>query len=360
MNRILLLFLFLPLTLIARPLDTFYGTIEVDEPVLLELIDSEPMQRLKKVHQYGVSYYTSHNEEYTRYDHSVGVFVLLRTHGASLREQIAGLLHDVSHTVFSHVGDWVFGHENQEKDYQNKIHAQFMEERGIGAILRKHGYTVEEVQPTKELCPALECPLPRLCADRIDYNIQGSYHRGFLSYEEVIEIFNSLEFADDQWVANNADLFKKLARYSYFMSADCWGSPRNHLQSQWLADILIRACELDHLTLEDIHYGVDEDVWERLHCIKEPLIQAKMWLLEHTDEIYTHAPRGEEDLLVRSKFRGIDPLIKTGDGIMSLTAYDPVINAEFEAGKHRHEAGWPISLTLPHNLDTVLKVSEMR
>lgn len=55
------------------------------------------------------------------YDHSMGVFVILRARGAPLEEQIAGLLHDVSHTAFSHVGDWVYGKENQDKDYQNDV-----------------------------------------------------------------------------------------------------------------------------------------------------------------------------------------------------------------------------------------------
>ena len=35
--------------------------------------------------------------------------MLLAKKGASLTEQIAGLIHDVSHTVFSHVIDRVVG-----------------------------------------------------------------------------------------------------------------------------------------------------------------------------------------------------------------------------------------------------------
>jgi HD superfamily phosphohydrolase len=106
---------------------TFYGPIEVKEPVLLELIHSAPMQRLKQVHQYGVAYYTkTHPEEYNRFDHSLGVFAILRIKGASLVEQIAGLLHDISHSAFSHVGDWVYAKENQENDYHSSVHEGFV------------------------------------------------------------------------------------------------------------------------------------------------------------------------------------------------------------------------------------------
>lgn len=82
----------------------------------MELIESLVFQSLKNIHQYGISYYTTHQEEYSRYDHSIGVFAILRKNNFSLTEQTTGLLHDVSH-----VGDWVFNKENQENDYQNEI-----------------------------------------------------------------------------------------------------------------------------------------------------------------------------------------------------------------------------------------------
>lgn len=96
-----LLCLFLGSLLQAEMVESFYGPIEVNEPVLLELIKCPAFQRLKHIHQYGVAYYTTHQEEYNRFDHSVGVFAILRKNGASLDQQISGLLHDVSHTVFS-------------------------------------------------------------------------------------------------------------------------------------------------------------------------------------------------------------------------------------------------------------------
>lgn len=148
----------------------------------------------KKIHQYGVSYYTTYKEEYNRYDHSVGVFAILRMKGASLDEQIAGLLHDVSHTAFSHVGDWVFGNEQQDKSYQDLIHASFLEQSELGAILEKHGFKIEQILPNEELFPALECSLPNLSADRIDYNLQGAYYQGFLTYNEVQKVIQDVRY----------------------------------------------------------------------------------------------------------------------------------------------------------------------
>lgn len=113
MTKFIALFLFVTSILLSETVETFYGPVEVKEPVLLELIQSPAMQRLKHVNQYGVAFFTTHREEYTRYDHSLGVFAILRKNNASLEEQISGLLHDISHTVFSHTGDWIFGKEYQ-------------------------------------------------------------------------------------------------------------------------------------------------------------------------------------------------------------------------------------------------------
>src|SRR5579871_6569809 len=193
-------------------IETFYGVVEVEEPVLLELIHSQAFQRLKEIHQYGVAYYTTHHEEYNRFDHSLGVFAILRKNGASLEEQISGILHDVSHTVFSHVGDWVFGKEYQEEDYQTMIYKMYVSYSGIEDVLVRHGYTINQVQPKGKQFTMLEQPLPNLCADRIDYNLQGAYYQNFLTKQEVLELYADLQFIDGRWVGTRIDLLKKLAR----------------------------------------------------------------------------------------------------------------------------------------------------
>lgn len=62
--------------------------------------------------------------------------LLLRKLGASLNEQIAGLLHDASHTAFSHTADWVLGHKETE-DYQDIHHERILRRFGIPAISSK-------------------------------------------------------------------------------------------------------------------------------------------------------------------------------------------------------------------------------
>ena len=344
MKWIFLLFTACHTLLFSELINTFYGPVQVEEPVLLELIHSPAMQRLKHIHQYGVAYYTTHTEPYNRYDHSLGVFVVLRIKGASLEEQIAGLLHDVSHTVFSHVGDWIFGRENQDKDYQTLIYNSYLQQAGIEAILNKHGFTVDQVSPSRKGFLALEQPLPNLCADRIDYNIQGAFYQNFITHHEALEILDDLQFVDNAWISTRPDLMEKLVRYSIFMTEDCWGSVPDYLASRWLADALLRAVDIGIMTRHTIHFGTDDPVWNQLLASDDPHIQNCMQKVLNTEAFHRLVNHTEATLIVKSKFRGIDPLINHHGHPVRLTSLNPDLFQDYTAVKEKMAKGWAIKL----------------
>ncbi len=116
--------------------DSVYGKIKIESPVLLELIKSEPIQRLKGISQFGIPEEFYYLKNFSRYEHSIGVMILLKKLGADEKEQIAGLLHDVSHTAFSHVIDWVVG-DGLTEDYQDKQHKKFIQSSSLTKILKK-------------------------------------------------------------------------------------------------------------------------------------------------------------------------------------------------------------------------------
>lgn len=151
-------------------LDRIYGITKIDSPVLIELIRSKPVQRLKKISQFGVPDEFYHLKNYSRYEHSLGVMLLLKQLGASEEEQIAGLLHDVSHTAFSHVVDWVIGTGHVE-DYQDTQHKDVIASSKITNILKRYGYNPHKIADYHHF-PLLERELPIVCADRADYSLR--------------------------------------------------------------------------------------------------------------------------------------------------------------------------------------------
>ena len=150
--------------------DPIYGRHKINEPVLVELIKSKPIQRLKKIAQLGIPNRFYHIRGFSRFEHSLGVMLLLRKLAASLEEQAAGLLHDISHTAFSHVFDWAVGNQEAE-DYQDKSYKKFFFNTEIPGILRGQGFNVNKISDLKQF-NLLEKEIPNLCADRIDYSLR--------------------------------------------------------------------------------------------------------------------------------------------------------------------------------------------
>lgn len=329
----------------SESIQTFYGTIEVEEAILIELIHSPAFERLKHLHQYGVSYYTKTcQEEYTRHAHSLGVFALLREKNASLEEQIAGLLHDVSHTAFSHVGDWVYGMPQQESDYQSTIHNTYLAQSGIEQILKRHNYTVEQISPYRNEFQMLEQPLPNLCADRIDYNIQGAYFQHFLTYEEAMRLFRDLTFELGKWTIKEEELAIKLTRFSIFMTEYCWGSAWNHISSQWLADAILHGFQIGLILPEQFQFGVDQEIWDLLTASADPFIQQRMEMLRFPDAYYQVVDPIDTQIFLRYKSRGIDPWISQAGSIVPLTSLNSELKEALEQMKLRALRGWPVRL----------------
>ena len=57
--------------------DPLYGQIAVASPLLLALIDSRAVQRLRQIRQLGVSYLTFLGAEHSRFAHSLGAMTLM-------------------------------------------------------------------------------------------------------------------------------------------------------------------------------------------------------------------------------------------------------------------------------------------
>ena len=126
--------------------DIVYGKHKIGEPVIFELLETPSLLRLKNISQFGVPDKYNHRNGYTRYEHSVGVMLLLKSLDASLEEQVSGLSHDASVLAFSHVTDWIFGKgRSGSEDYHDSIHQEFIGETEIQMILHKHGLSVERV-----------------------------------------------------------------------------------------------------------------------------------------------------------------------------------------------------------------------
>ena len=303
-------------------LETIYGNFEINDPVIIELLSHPMMLRLKNIRQYGVNYYVIKPETYHRYEHSVGVYLLLKKYGASLKEQVAGLLHDVSHTVFSHVGEWIFDHKDGLSSYQDDNHDSFLKATGFAEILEKHGFTLESINHKHNNFSLLEQDLPDLCLDRIEYNLQGGLRENLITKDDFDAILNSLKFKDDKWYFTDIENAKKFALISLYHTEKIWGSPLGLLTYKLTGQALKIALNKKYLSLDDIKFGEDDLIWQKLITIDDVQIKYLVNKLINHQNFYLPSSAEEADFFLHSKFRGVNPWVKINNKFQRLTEVD--------------------------------------
>ncbi len=177
--------------------DDLYGTHVISEPVLVELLtSSKALRRLGGINQAGITSFLGLTPaKVTRLEHSIGAFLLVRHVGGKVDEQVAALLHDISHTAFSHVVDYALSLPGEDSFHE--VHKmRYVMSTEIPDILMKHGF--EDLRPLyEELYPLVERPAPHLCADRLDYGLRDAFVFGMLRKRDVDRILSTLRAHPD-------------------------------------------------------------------------------------------------------------------------------------------------------------------
>ncbi len=327
---------------IPETVQTVYGDTVVSEPVLLELIHSAAFERLKKINQYGVNAFSYPTKiPYTRYTHSLGVFYLLRKFGASLKEQMAGLLHDVSHTVFSHVGDHVAARMNnqlldQNDDaYQDCMHVSYLKQTDIAKILERYTIPIDDMDHKCGDYNMLEREYPDICADRLEYVLYGGFIEGWLSEKDIHEIVAALRYENGNWVFSDIVQANKFSQISIRLCEEIFASAWNIGAYENGADALLRAVDIGLIAMQDIHFGHDDELWHLLKTSDDAIIQKSIEKIMMAQTLYEKGSKHLNDFSYVGKFRGIDPLVKKNDEIIRVTELDSKLFHTFYDAKKR-------------------------
>ena len=316
-----------------RIMDSLYGNFFIDG-ILEELILSSPVQRLKGIYQGGASFLVNRKWNVTRYDHSIGVMLLIKKFGGSLEEQIAGLLHDVSHTAFSHVIDFVL--ENKEENYHEKIYRSIITTSEIPNIFTKYGYDYQHILFDHSKWRILEQPSPELCADRIDYTIRDMYHYGQINIQEIQQFLEHIVIVDGQMVIKNIEEAEWLVNTYYKEVIDFFMNPLNIYGNDTLAKVLKIALGKKIITLDTL-LETDENVLNYLRTSSDKELQAILKQIH--PNVIVKEDKNNYDLHRKSKLRMIDPTVQIGNEIIKASNISESIKEMSESAKRKAEKG---------------------
>jgi len=328
--------------------DIVYGSQTIEEPVLLALMDAPALHRLHGVLQHGITALIGITHPVTRFDHSVGVMLLARGLGASLPEQIAALLHDVSHTAFSHVIDYVFqGHNSQS--YHDDVKDAYIAMTGLPDLLAEYGFHWRHFLDETNFS-LLEQPSPRLCADRLDYFLRDSLDLGLSSPADVQRALDHLVVHDGRIVTDDVQTARWLA--DTYLAADdaSWANFREVGLYELAARAIRRALEIGVIGRDDL-WKTDRVVWETLHDAPDPALQRTLALV--SPETRFEWDEANPTFRVSTKLRTLDPDVLLPSGALRpLSALDADYARRRQRYLHRKEGKWPVRVVPPAGLET--------
>lgn len=140
---------------------------------LLPFLKAPVLKRLNDISQgCGTEYCTFYTLKIpqSRLTHSIGVALIVRHFTHDQKQTLAGLFHDISHSIFSHVGDFLLGdaeHQESSEQHMNKL---LSEDPIILHELKKLGISIAEVDDYT-LYPIADNHGPQLSADRLEYTL---------------------------------------------------------------------------------------------------------------------------------------------------------------------------------------------
>ena len=179
-----------------------------------EIIDSFPVQRLRRLRQLAGAEYVYPGANHTRFEHSVGVMYLAGkvlenpnimqriSEDEAEMVRIAALLHDVGHGPFSHVFEYLLDKELGGKTHEDMTR-WIIANSELKDMLNRVGYDPEEIGrlATNTLEKPHKAFLGQVISsavdvDKLDFVVRDTYHTGaeygFVDVFRLIHAFDVL------------------------------------------------------------------------------------------------------------------------------------------------------------------------
>ncbi|EMR07846.1 HD domain protein [Bhargavaea cecembensis DSE10] len=171
--------------------DPVHRYIHVRDQVIWDLIATREFQRLRRIHQLGTTYLVFHGAEHSRFNHSLGVYEIVRriiddsfsgrpqwNDSERLVTLCAALLHDLGHGPFSHAFEKVF-----DLDHELFTQKILLGDTGVNSVLRrvsedfprKVADVIGKTYPDKLVVSLISSQID---ADRMDYLQRDAYFTG--------------------------------------------------------------------------------------------------------------------------------------------------------------------------------------
>ena len=324
---------------------THYTLYHGEIPAVLAACANTPcMQRLKNIGMNCGCEYTSFPrfaglKPYSRFDHSLGVGLIVRHFTHDEKQAAAGLLHDVASPVFAHVVDFLRGDYLMQESTEDGTRSIIERDEALQDVLSAYGLNTDDVCDYHRY-PIADNDSPRLSADRLEYTLGNLLNYRIRTSDAVNGYYRDLlvgvgEDGQPELVFSDA----KLAEDFAFASLACskiYVSDEDRYAMQMLAELLRHALDLGVLSEADL-MSTEPAVIEKLLCSPKTAAAWKRYRAYRAARRRSE-PEGEGDWRrIPAKKRYIDPLIA---GVGRVSAYSDAFCAAKDAFLSEPQTDW--------------------
>lgn len=239
-----------------------YGIYHNEIPaLLLDCANTPCMQRIKAVGMNCGCEYTAFARfsglaPYSRFDHSLGVALIVWRFTRDKKQAIAGLLHDVATPVFAHVVDFLHGDYMTQESTEDGTRAIIASDAALCAVLSENGLSVDDVCDYHRY-PIADNDSPRLSADRLEYTLGNLLNFRIRTSDEVRGYYHDLtviqnEDGEDELAFCTEKIAADFARAALVCSK-IYVSDEDRYAMQMLAELLKDAIACGVLTEADLY-----------------------------------------------------------------------------------------------------------
>ncbi|MGX4592787.1 HD domain-containing protein [Leuconostoc sp. JNUCC 76] len=172
--------------------DPIHNFIHIEDPIILDLINTPEFQRLRRVKQLGIASSVFHGAEHSRFGHSVGAYELARRITERFEQYysdiwdpkerlltlVSALLHDIGHGAFSHTFEHLF-HTDHEAMTREIITGDTEIHRVLAQVSTDFPNKVASViAKTYENPQVVQLISSQIDVDRMDYLLRDAYFTG--------------------------------------------------------------------------------------------------------------------------------------------------------------------------------------
>ena len=214
--------------------DPIHGYIHVEYEVVWKCINSKWMQRLRRIRQLGGAYMVYQTADHSRFQHSLGVYEIVRRmvnevpdlyrqldEKEKLTLMLAGLMHDIGHGPYSHAFEMISPVSHEQ--YTCRIIEEDQEIKSILEECEKGlAKDVADVIRHKSKNPLLpQIISAQLDADRMDYLLRDAYFTGTTYGEYDLErLLRTLRVSENKLVVKESGSYAVenyiMARYHMY------------------------------------------------------------------------------------------------------------------------------------------------